>query len=58
MTDDREICRKVNCDKADQYDICVVPFCKQMFEIGQRYYNEHTEEIAATQIPMRLYKVC
>jgi hypothetical protein len=54
--DNRAICKEVNCDKANQYDICVVPFCKQMFEIGKRYCENHQEQFDLAKIPMRLYE--
>ena len=56
--DNKTICKKVMCDKANQYDICVLPFCRQMFTIGKRYYEEHKEQFDTAKLPMRLFEFC
>lgn len=55
VNEDPEICKKANCNRVNQYDICVVPFCKQMFKIGWKYYKEHMVEFEANRQPMKTY---
>ena len=55
VNDDPKICKKADCNKENQYDICVVPFCKQMFKIGWKYYKEHTAEFEANAQLMKNY---
>lgn len=53
----QRICKKVYCDNANQRDICVVPFCRQMFKIGRAYYEGHREKFDITKIPMKMYQL-
>ena len=56
--DNKDVCKKVMCDKANQYDICVLPFCRQMFNIGKCYYEDHKEKFDESKIPMKLFEFC
>ena len=53
---DQTVCNNVNCDKVNQYDICVVPFCRQMFEVGMECYEKHKEAFDVAKLPMKLYE--
>lgn len=43
INSDSKVCKQVDCDKYNRYDVCLISFCKQMFEIGRAYYSQHRE---------------
>lgn len=51
------VCQAVDCNRVNQYDICVIPFCRQMFAIGKQYYNNHKNEFDLSRIPMKMYNL-
>jgi hypothetical protein len=54
--DDLFLCKAVSCNKANQRDICVIPFCRQMFNLGLKCYELHKSAFDSMKLPMRLYE--
>lgn len=53
INNNENICRKVNCDRRKQYDICLIQFCNQMFNIGEEYCKNHADKFQSTKINLR-----
>lgn len=55
INSEEDVCRTARCDRYNRYDVCLISFCKQMFEIGKEYYEAHKEQFDSEKIVFKDY---